>query len=79
MHYQVLQIAGAAAKQIESDHGGFGQWSPPLRAIWVQVEYVEGGTGAHGSKSRYRSLTRRVPRRIDLDVSVWYWTIRKIS
>ena len=31
----------------------------------------------HGSKLRYRSLTRRVPRRISLDVSVWYRAIRK--
>ena len=35
--------------------------------------------GSHGSKSQYRSLTRRVPRRIGLGVSVWYRTIRKIS
>ena len=27
MHYQVLQIDGAAPKQIESDHGRFGQWA----------------------------------------------------
>ena len=33
----------------------------------------------HGSKSRYRSLTWRVPRRIGLDVSVWYRVIRKIT
>ena len=33
----------------------------------------------HGSKSRYRSLTRRVPRRIGLGVSAWYRVIRKIS
>ncbi|RVW19368.1 hypothetical protein CK203_066385 [Vitis vinifera] len=33
----------------------------------------------HGSKSQYRSLTRRVPRRIGLGVSAWYRVIRKIS
>ena len=31
----------------------------------------------HVSKSRYRSLTQRVPRRIGLNVSVWYRAIRK--
>ena len=31
----------------------------------------------HGSKSRYRSLTRRVPRRIGLGVSAWYgWYVK---
>ena len=44
----------------------------------VFVRLLDSSSSMHGSKSRYRSLTRRVTRHIGIGVSVRYRAIRKI-
>ena len=56
----------------ELDHLCFKRERQPKILVYLLVF-------SHGSKSWYRSLTRRVLRHIGLGVSVWYRAIRKIS